>query len=98
MKRININDYILVKLTEYGEWIYNHRYDELNKQLRRCSGHTLYPPPLKKEPNGFVKFQMWDFMQIFGEHFKMGSTDTVIEGNNVYFYDIDLVEVKNAAE
>lgn len=56
----NVNDYILVKLTEKGELIYGRSYARWN-----------LTPPARED--GWVRMQMWDFMQMFGEHSRMGS-------------------------
>jgi hypothetical protein len=65
----NINDSVWVKLTPEGEKIYAdywHQYDDV---LNRA-GYTT--PPIKKDKDGWTKFQHWDFMKIFGSHFHMG--------------------------
>ena len=33
--RINLNEWVKVKLTDHGKEIYYHRYDEVNKRLQR---------------------------------------------------------------
>ena len=58
-KDANLNDYIKVKLTDKGKQFYNDYYDN-------------DPPTLDIDDEGYSKFQMWDFMRIFGEHIHMG--------------------------
>ena len=58
-KDANLNEYIKVKLTAKGKQIYKDYYDN-------------DPPTLDVDDEGYAKFQMWDFMQIFGEHISMG--------------------------
>lgn len=58
-KDANLNDYIKVKLTDKGKQIYKDYYDN-------------DPPTLDVDDEEYVKFQMWDFMKIFGEHMHMG--------------------------
>jgi hypothetical protein len=65
----NINDYVFVKLTPEGEKIYEdywHQYDDIFTNMG-------YPtPPIKKDKDGYTKFQNWNFMQIFGSSFRIG--------------------------
>lgn len=63
--KINLNDFIKVKLTETGKDIFNHRFDELNEKLKKQAYKNM---PLKEDENGYTEFQLWDFMQIYGSH------------------------------
>ena len=54
----NINNYVKVKLTEKGKYIYYHRFDDI----------SLSPIELEYDDEGYVEFQLWHLMQIFGEH------------------------------
>lgn len=71
---INLNDYIKVKLTDLGKDIYYRQLDDINKLY----GTKYEPAPLKEDENGYVKFQLWDFMQLYGPHMGMAK-DNVIE-------------------
>lgn len=55
--RMNLNDPVWVRLTPVGE-----------AQYKKWSADLGVPNPieLKKTWDGFVKFQMWELMQIFG--------------------------------
>jgi len=78
MLKFNMNQYIYVKLNEKGLDILNRRYGDL----------------LKPEPEtGYYKFQMWYFNHIFQEAMSIGQ-DPVVEGNNIYFDEKDLLEVE----
>lgn len=63
----NINNYVLVKLTSYGLDI---------MRRARESFVSRYPSVQWTEPapdaEGYVRFQMWELMQLFGEHIRMG--------------------------
>jgi hypothetical protein len=61
--KFNINDDVRVKLNENG-WDIHKKY-----WLPYCSGN--YTPP-KADADGYVKFQLWDFMNIYGPHMVMG--------------------------
>ena len=60
---VNLNEYIKVKLTDKGKEIYKNHYHDIDDE---------YVPTLDVDEEGFCKFQLWEFMQIFGEHFRMG--------------------------
>ena len=68
MQKINLNETIKVKLTPYGAEIYYKQFDELNKQRGReiCKPHM---PRIDKD--GYTEFQLWHFMELYGEHIGM---------------------------
>ena len=90
MKKINLNDTIKVKLTDRGRDIYYHRFDDLiqNRPAVRINIKQSYP---KVDDEGFTKFQIHNFMNIYGDYLILGS-EPVVEGNNIYFEDDDLEE------
>lgn len=66
--RINLNEPIKVKLTDYGKGIYYHRYDRINQ----IAGTEICKPEFPKEDeNGYTEFQLWCFMELYGEHMGM---------------------------
>lgn len=67
--RINLNEWIKVKLTDWGKEIYYHQYDRINQ----IAGKKICEPKFPKEDeNGYTKFQLWCFIELYGEH--MGIT------------------------
>ena len=63
--RINLNELIKVKLTDWGKKIYYHQYDMVN----RIVGKEVCKPKLPKEDeNGYTEFQLWCFIELYGEH------------------------------
>jgi hypothetical protein len=60
----NLNDYIKIKLTEEGSIIYKKHYAKYN-----CEA-----PKLDIDDEGYVRFQIHEFMNIFGERLFMGAT------------------------
>lgn len=60
----NLNYYIKIKLTEEGRIIYKKHYAKYNCEV----------PKLNIDDKGFVRFQIHDFMNIFGERLFMGAT------------------------
>lgn len=59
---VNLNQQILVKLTDEGREYLEARYDEIIGDLAEKYPYT---PP--EEIDGWAKFQLWDFMGKFGE-------------------------------
>ncbi|MCH4866834.1 hypothetical protein [Bacillus sp. 1006-3] len=68
MKELNLNQYVYAKLNEKGKQIIENKHN-----LDRFIG----------DDEGVYKFQMWEFMKIFGVHLKMGGS--VTEDNCIYF-------------
>lgn len=66
--KINLNDTIKVKLTPYGAEIYYKQFDKLNKQYEKeiCKPHM---PQIDKD--GYTEFQLWHFIELYGEHIGM---------------------------
>jgi hypothetical protein len=64
-KKFNINEYVWVKLGAKGEEIYLHSFDDVPQQFRRV-------PLPEVDEDGYSKFQMWEFMGLFGPYCRMG--------------------------
>ena len=63
--RINLNEPVKVKLTDLGKEIYYHRYDRANQ----IAGREICKPSFPKEDeNGYTEFQLWHFMELYGEY------------------------------
>lgn len=78
--KINLNNQIYVKLTKVGEEIY---YDYI-KEINDYYGREIidkYTPDY--EDGGYAKFQLWEFMNIYGNYISMGFPN-VIEPLNIY--------------
>lgn len=66
--RINLNEPIKVKLTDWGKEIYYHQYDRINQ----IAGRKICKPKFPKEDkNGYTEFQLWCFIELYGEHMGM---------------------------
>ena len=105
MKRFietNINDYVKVKLTDEGKKIFNEFYADLFKGYHNSNELSKKAEEqLHTDKDGYVKFQIHEFMNIFGEHTTVGSLP-VCETNTLFFevnneYE-DLKEIENAAD
>ena len=78
--KINLNNQIYVKLTKVGEEIY---YDYI-KKINDYYGREIidkYAPDY--EDGGYAKFQLWEFMNIYGDYISMGFPN-VIEPLDIY--------------
>lgn len=81
----NINDRIKVKLTEQGKVILGHELVDSMSMLVTLKFFEDYAP-YPEDEDGYITFQLWDFMRIFGSHFYMGGP-LIIENNEIIFID-----------
>lgn len=88
MKTLNLNTVVYVKLTEEGQKIFRHRWDDLRKLTE--SGAYLPDNFKSVDKNGYSKFMLWDFMNIYGPYMRIGRLDQVIVDNDIFIDDIDL--------
>lgn len=73
-KSINLNDAIKVKLTPLGADIFYHQYDQLNKDYKRV---VIEPHLPKVDEKGYTKFQLHQFMELYGEHIGMAKPNVI---------------------
>ena len=79
--RINLNEPIKVKLTEWGKEIYYHQYDRVN----RIVGREIFKPKFPKEDeNGYTEFQLWCFIKLYGGHIGMAMPNVIKPFEIVY--------------
>ena len=81
IQKINLNETIKVKLTPYGAEIYYKQFDELNKQRGReiCKPHM---PRIDKD--GYTEFQLWHFIELYGQHIGMCKPNVIEPLDIVY--------------
>ena len=72
--KINLNDYVKVKLTDLGKDIYYHRFDEMNQKWGRQVCKPSFP---KEDADGYTSFQLWDFIQLYGPHIGMAFPNVI---------------------
>lgn len=80
---MNLNDYVYVQLTEAGQKIlddWDNEYSEILQQV----GRTVEDYQKTREVGGFLKFQLWNLMRIFGPHIGI-TRSTPFAGNEIYF-------------
>lgn len=66
--RINLNEPIKVKLTDWGKEIYYHQYDRTNQITGREICKPMFP---REDENGYTEFQLWCFIELYGMHMGM---------------------------
>lgn len=72
--RINLNEPIKVKLTDWGKEIYYHKYDRTNQ----IAGREICKPSFPKEDeNGYAEFQLWCFIELYGIHIGMALPNVI---------------------
>lgn len=91
MKKVNINETVKVKLNEVGLAIYADRAKETNKRFEENNVKWKCPLYPKRDDKGYVKFQLWDLMNLYGEHLGL-TLMSPFEDNVIYFDDKILVE------
>ena len=90
IQKINLNETIKVKLTPLGAEIYYKQFDELNKQYER---EICKPQMPQIDKDGYTEFQLWHFIELYGEHIGMCKPnvieplDIVYCGNDKYHSD-----------
>lgn len=81
IQKINLNETIKVKLTPYGAEIYYKQFDELNKQR----GREICKPQMPRiDKDGYTEFQLWHFMELYGEHIGMCKPNVIEPLDIVY--------------
>ena len=68
MTEFNINDTVMVRLTDYGKAKHRESHEKFYKQLGM---NVEYMAP-KEDEDGWSKWQLWDLMSEFGQHISLG--------------------------
>ena len=82
--KINLNQWVKFKLTDYGKDIYFHQYDELNNHIKSKGHKPIEPSMPKVDKDGFSTMQLWCFMELYGKYMGMAKPN-VIEPLNLIF-------------
>ena len=81
IQKINLNETIKVKLTPYGAEIYYKQFDELNKQ----HGREICKPQMPRiDKDGYTEFQLWYFIELYGQHIGMCKPNVIEPLDIVY--------------
>lgn len=84
--KINLNDWVKVKLTDLGKEIYYHQFDDVIK-----AGAKIKPSFPRVDEQGFSYFQLWGFMELYGKHLGNGYPN-VIEPLDIYTVNYSSVD------
>lgn len=88
LRKLNLNTIIKVKLTEKGIDIYFHQYDDLIDKGIELT--RMYP---SIDDDGFTSFQLWIFMNLYGQYLGCGLPN-VVEDICLYIPDDEMDYVK----
>ena len=80
--KTNLNYYIKVRLTDYGIKLYQASFTK----------YSLPLPKINYDENGYVKFQMHVFMNIFGESLSCGSKMPCYPDIKIQYFKEDQTE------
>lgn len=83
MKKLNMNNYIKVKLTPLGIDIFYHQYDDLNKAIIQRGGKPIERRMPIIDKDGFTEFQLWCFIQLYGNYIGLAMKN-VVEDVSIY--------------
>lgn len=75
MKKLNLNSTIGFRLNDRGNDIYYNKYDELNEYIVSRGEKPLEKRYPDVDENGISWFQLWEFMDIFGNHMGLGKPE-----------------------
>lgn len=75
MKKLNLNSTIGFRLNDRGKDIYYHKYDELNEYIVSRGGEPIERRYPDVDENCISWFQLWQFMDIFGNHTGLGKPE-----------------------
>ena len=79
--KINLNEMVKVKLTPLGAEIYYKQFDKLNKE---CGREICKPQMPKIDKDGYTEFQLWHFIELYGEHIGMCKPNVIEPLDIVY--------------
>lgn len=69
MIEFNINEYVMVKLTDHGRSVLREQAEAFRREFP--SVKTGYTPP-KEDADGWSKWQLWTLIEAFGSEVHMG--------------------------
>ena len=82
--KLNLNEQVKVKLTPLGAEIYYHQYDDVNKKIKENCGKEFEPIMPQIDKDGYTEFQLWHFIELYGEHIGMCKPNVIEPLDIVY--------------
>lgn len=68
----NMNDYVRVRLTDFGRARLREQHDELYRLVVASGGEAREWVPPKEDADGWSEWQLWSLMQRLGQHIYLG--------------------------
>ena len=72
--KINLNETVKVKLTQFGKDIYTRQYDEVAKKYPLLK---ISRPEIRIDENGYTEFTLWQFMNLYGSYMEIGEPEVI---------------------
>ena len=82
--KINLNEQVKFKLTDFGKDIYYHRFDDVNRLIISNGGEPLASRMPETDKDGYTKMQLWDFMSVFGKHMGIAKPEVLYPLEIIY--------------
>ena len=87
--KINLNETVKFKLTDYGKDIYYHQFDDLNKRIIQNGGKPIEPHFPKEDENGYCEMQLWGLMELYGNYMSMEYQNVFKPLEIIYEYEVN---------
>ena len=87
--KINLNEIVKFKLTDYGKDIYYHQFDDLNKRIIQNGGKPIEPHFPKEDKNGYCEMHLWGLMNLYGNYMLMGHQNVFKPLEIIYEYEVE---------
>ena len=88
MKTLNLNTYVKVKLTKFGEEIYSHQFDWAIGRLQ-----SFERPLPATDEDGFITIELWRLFEIYGKYVACGR-DQIFKGSVIYLNEDGLRRIE----
>lgn len=85
IRDFNVNDHLLVKITEKGHELLKKNHYDLYSTFYDKENIPEYKNYYKTDEYGWTEMQMWVFMREFGEHITMGFASPFETGIRIIF-------------
>lgn len=67
--KVSMNDWIKVRLTPHGAYIFYHQYDSFNKDMEKKKIRLRIEPKMPViDKDGYTSFLLWNFIELYGPH------------------------------
>lgn len=84
--KINLNETVKFKLTDYGKDIYYHQFDDLNKRIIQNGGKPIEPHFPKEDEDGYSEMNLWELMNLYGNYMLIGHQNVFKPFEIIYEY------------